>query len=61
MEYGLRGGGAQLNFLKILGIKGEFMVYGSTTFTRTGASSGRLPNGAVIPAGTFSVQDNMFT
>jgi len=29
------GGGAQLNFLKIFGIKGEFMGYGSTTFTGT--------------------------
>lgn len=29
------GGGAQLNFLKILGIKAEFMGYGTTTFSRT--------------------------
>jgi hypothetical protein len=29
------GGGAQLNFLKILGIKADVMAYGTTTFTRT--------------------------
>ena len=29
------GGGAQLNFLKILGIKADFMGYGTTTFSRT--------------------------
>lgn len=29
------GGGAQLNFLKILGIKADLMGYGTTTFTRT--------------------------
>jgi hypothetical protein len=55
------GGGAQLNFLKLFGIKGEFMGYGSTTFTTTLANSVTLPNGAVIPAGTFSAQGNMFT
>ena len=55
------GGGAQLNFLKIFGIKGEFMGYGSTTFTRTFSSQVILPSGAVIPAGTYSAQGNMFT
>ena len=55
------GGGAQLNFLKLFGIKGEFMGYGSTTFTRTFATSVILPSGAVIPAGTYNAQGNMFT
>jgi hypothetical protein len=43
------GGGAQLNFLKILGIKADLMGYGATTFART-------VNGA-----TFSSTGNMFT
>lgn len=29
------GGAVQLNFLKILGLKAEFMGYGTTTFSRT--------------------------
>src|SRR5215831_21218339 len=55
------GGGAQLNFLKLFGIKGEFMGYGSTTFTRTVTSQIILPKGGVIPPGTYSGQGNMFT
>ena len=51
------GGGAfDLYFLKILGIKADFMYYGSTTFTRT------IPvNVGGIPAGTYSAEGNMFT
>jgi hypothetical protein len=54
------GGGAQLNFLKIFGIKAEFMGYGSTTFTATYSHPIVLPGGT-IPAGTYSTQGNMFT
>jgi hypothetical protein len=45
------GGGAaiQLNFLKILGIKAEFMGYGNTTFSRT------------IGGTTFNANANMYT
>jgi hypothetical protein len=39
------GGGAQLNFLKILAIKGEFMGYGSTTFTATFQGKNYTANG----------------
>lgn len=55
------GGGAQLNFLKLFGLKGEFMGYGSTTFTKTLATPVTLPNGALILAGTYNAQGNMFT
>lgn len=55
------GGGAALYFLKIFGIKGEFMGYGSTTWTKTFTSTVTLPNGNVIPAGTYTAQGNMFT
>ena len=55
------GGGAQINFLKLFAIKGEFMGYGSQTFTRTVTSQIILPNGGVIPPGTYSGQGNMFT
>jgi opacity protein-like surface antigen len=55
------GAGVQLNFLKILGIKGDFQGYGSTTFTRTYDTSVNLPNGGYIPAGTYTTQGNMFT
>jgi hypothetical protein len=54
------GAGAQLNFLKIFGIKGEFMGYGSTAFTTTFNSTVILPGG-VIPAGTYTSQGDMFT
>jgi opacity protein-like surface antigen len=43
------GGGVQLNFLKILGIKADFMGYGTTTFTRT------------VNGTTFTSTGNMFT
>jgi hypothetical protein len=43
------GVGLQLNFLKILGIKGEIMGYGNTTFTRT------------VGAVTYHASANMYT
>jgi len=55
------GGGATWYFAKILGIKGDFMGYGSTSFTKTFSSSVRLPNGGFIPAGSYTSQGNMFT
>ena len=55
------GGGATLYFLKIFGIKGEFMGYGSTSWTKTFTSKVILPNGNVIPPGTYTSQGNMFT
>jgi hypothetical protein len=39
------GGGVQLNFAKILGIKAEFMGYGSTTFTANFAGKPVTANG----------------
>jgi len=55
------GGGADLYFLKILGIKADFMGYTNTTFTRTYNTPVTLPSGATIQAGTYSTQGNMFT
>jgi hypothetical protein len=55
------GGGADLYFLKILGIKADFMGYGSTTFTRTVPTPIVIPGKGIIPAGTYSAQGNMFT
>jgi Outer membrane protein beta-barrel domain len=55
------GGGATWYFAKILGIKGEFMGYGSTTFTKVVSSPVILPNGGIIPAGNYTSQGNMFT
>jgi hypothetical protein len=55
------GGGATWYFAKILGVKGDLMGYGSTSFTKTFSSSVTLPNGAVIPAGSYTSQGNMFT
>jgi len=55
------GGGATWYFAKILGIKGDFMGYGSTTFTKTFSSPVIVPGGGVIPAGTYTTQGNMFT
>jgi hypothetical protein len=43
------GVGAQLNFLKILGIKAEFMGYGTTTFSRT------------VGGVTYDASANMYT
>lgn len=55
------GGSATLYFLKIFGIKADFMGYGSTTFSRTFTSSVTAPGGGVIPPGTYTSQGNMFT
>jgi len=55
------GGGATWYFAKIFGIKGEFMGYGSTTFTKVVSSPVILPNGGIIPAGSYTSQGNMFT
>ena len=54
------GGGATFNITRYLGIKGELMGYGSTTFTTTVDAPIVTPRGT-IPAGTFSSQANMFT
>ena len=55
------GGGISLYFLKILGIKADFMYYGSTTFTRTFPTTVVIPGRGIIPAGTYTAQGNMFT
>ncbi len=55
------GGGATSYFAKYLGIKGELMGYGSTSFTTTFTAPVHLPNGGTIPAGTYKSQGNMFT
>jgi hypothetical protein len=55
------GGGADLYFLKILGLKADFMGYASTTFTRTVPTPVILPGGGTIPPGTYTSQANMFT
>jgi Outer membrane protein beta-barrel domain len=55
------GIGAELNFLKVLGIKADLMGYESTTFTRTVPVPIILPGGGSIPAGTYTGQGNMFT
>lgn len=55
------GGGIDLYFLKILGIKGDFMAYTSSTFTRTFSTTVVIPGNGIIPAGTYSGQGNMVT
>lgn len=55
------GGGIDLYFLKIFGLKADFMYYGSTTFTRTFPVTVVIPGRGIIPAGTYSAQGNMFT
>ena len=54
------GGGATFNLNRYLGIKGELMGYGSTSFTTTVGAPIITPKGTV-PAGTFNSQGNMFT
>ena len=54
------GGGATFNINRYLGIKGELMGYGSTSFTTTVGAPIITPKGT-IPAGTFNSQGNMFT
>ena len=55
------GGAVDVYFLKILGIKADFMYYGSTTFTRTIPVTVVIPGTGIIPAGTYSAEGNMFT
>src|SRR5215469_4348124 len=55
------GGGADLYFLKIFGIKADFMGYASTTFTRTYTTDVIVPGRGTIPAGTYTSQGNMYT
>ena len=54
------GGGAQFNLTRYIGIKGELMGYGSTSFTTTVTAPIVTPRGT-IPTGTFNSQGNMFT
>ncbi len=54
------GGGVQLNFAKILGIRADFQGYGSTQWTLTEAAPVVTPHGT-IHAGTFKSNGNMFT
>lgn len=55
------GGGADLYFLKIFGVKADFMGYASTTFTKTYLTPVVIPGRGTIPAGTYTTQSNMFT
>jgi Outer membrane protein beta-barrel domain len=50
------GAGATLYFLKILGIKADFMAYGNTTFTATYSGPVVTPH-----SGTYTAQGDMFT
>jgi hypothetical protein len=54
------GGGVEVNFGKIFGIKGDFQGYGSTQWTITNTGPVVTPHGT-IPAGTFTSSGNMFT
>ena len=54
------GGSAIYNVNSYLGIKAEFMGFGSTSWTTTFAAPVVTPHGT-IPAGTFQSQGNMFT
>ena len=55
------GGGADLYFLKIFGVKADFMQYASTTWTRTYPTPVIVTGRGIIPAGTYSTQADMFT
>ncbi len=55
------GAGATLYFLKILGIKADFMGYGNTTLTATYSGPVVTPLSGTIPAGTYTAQGDMFT
>src|SRR5215472_7013986 len=55
------GGGADLYFLKILGIRADFMAYSGTSFTATFNGPLVTPGGVVIPAGTYTANGNLFT
>ena len=54
------GGGVEVRFGKIFGIKGDFQGYGSTNWTLTNPGPVVTPHGT-IPAGTFTSDGNMFT
>ena len=54
------GGGAQLNFLKIFAIKGEFQGYQSTQVTKE-VTSPISTSAGIIPIGTYKSNANMFT
>jgi opacity protein-like surface antigen len=54
------GGGFEININQMFGIKGEFLGYGSTSFTTTFTSPVVTPHGT-IPPGTYNSQGNMFT
>jgi hypothetical protein len=54
------GGGFDINLNHMFGIKGEFLGYGSTSFTTTFTAPIVTPHGT-IPAGTYNSQGNMFT
>jgi len=54
------GGGAQLNFLKIFGLKGDFQGYMSTQTTVQVTSPIPTPKG-IIPVGTYKSNATMFT
>jgi hypothetical protein len=54
------GGGAQYNFGRIFGIKGDFQGYGSTQWTLTTSAPVVTPHGTV-PLGTFKSNGDMFT
>lgn len=55
------GGGADFYFLKIFGIKADFMGYAPTTFTKTYTSTVVIPGRGTIPAGTYSTNAYMTT
>jgi hypothetical protein len=55
------GGGVDLYFLKIFGVKADFFGYASTTFTRTVPTTVVIPGTGIIPAGTYSASGNMTT
>ena len=54
------GAGASINFLKLFAIKGEFMGYGSTSWTKI-VPVPIVTSSGTIPAGTYTAQGNMFT
>jgi len=56
------GGGAQVNFGRYFGIKGDFQGYGSTQVTFTQSSTPTVnPLTAAIPPGTYKSNFNQFT
>ncbi len=57
------GGGGQFNFNKYLGIKGEFMGYGSTNFTIPAGtySIPKLSPNPIVLGAPITTQGNMFT